>query len=357
MRLYNKVQILKVLNQHLIAYPTPANLNWSWNWGSLAGLLLSSQILTGILLAMHYVGHVDYAFSSVQHLMTDVPSGMILRYAHANGASLFFTVVYLHILRGIYYSSGNQPREMVWITGVVILLAMIITAFIGYSLFSRKWVLTDLSQEKKLAGNLLVFSLINKKLLAFCFEVKTLGAWLLSGNFVGPLRPMGVVAPSDLILFSAILLNTKNGTKKPATPVKSYYNLHLTETQLKISKENKQKSGVYLVYNEVNGNGYIGSAITNRISVRFRNNCVHLTGGNKPLTRALNKYGLQNFSFHILEYYGGFVAKNDLKKSHLKLLELETSYIRSCNPVYNLLDIAGSSLGLKHSPETPKIKN
>jgi hypothetical protein len=172
-----------------------------------------------------------------------------------------------------------------------------------------------------------------------------------------PTRPMGVVAPSDLILFSAILLNTKNGTKKPATPVKSYYNLHLTETQLKISKENKQKSGVYLVYNEVNGNGYIGSAITNRISVRFRNNCVHLTGGNKPLTRALNKYGLQNFSFHILEYYGGFVAKNDLKKSHLKLLELETSYIRSCNPVYNLLDIAGSSLGLKHSPETPKIKN
>ena len=134
MRLYNKVQVLKVLNQHLIAYPTPANLNWSWNWGSLAGLLLSSQIITGILLGMHYVGHVDYAFSSVQHLMTDVPSGMILRYAHANGASLFFTVVYLHILRGIYYSSGNQPREMVWITGVVILLAMIITAFIGYVL-------------------------------------------------------------------------------------------------------------------------------------------------------------------------------------------------------------------------------
>lgn len=134
MRLYNKVQVLKVLNQHLIAYPTPANLNWNWNWGSLAGLLLSSQILTGILLGMHYVGHVDYAFSSVVHLMNDVPSGMILRYAHANGASLFFTVVYLHILRGIYYSSGNQPREMVWITGVVILLAMIITAFIGYVL-------------------------------------------------------------------------------------------------------------------------------------------------------------------------------------------------------------------------------
>ena len=110
------------------------NLNWNWSWGSLSGLILGSQIVTGILLAMHYVGHVDHAFASVQHLMVDVPSGMILRYAHANGASLFFTVVYLHVLRGLYYSSGNQPREIVWISGVVILLLMIITAFIGYVL-------------------------------------------------------------------------------------------------------------------------------------------------------------------------------------------------------------------------------
>jgi hypothetical protein len=110
------------------------NLNYSWNGGSLAGMMLASQMLTGILLAMHYVGHIDHAFTSVQHLMTDVPSGMILRYAHANGASLFFIVVYLHVLRGIYYGSGAQPREMVWISGVVILLLMIITAFIGYVL-------------------------------------------------------------------------------------------------------------------------------------------------------------------------------------------------------------------------------
>jgi len=134
MRLHNRVQVLKMLNTHLGVYPTPMNLNWSWSWGSLSGLLLGSQIITGILLAMHYVGHVDHAFASVQHLMVDVPSGLILRYAHANGASLFFTVVYLHVLRGIYYSSGNQPREIVWISGVVILLLMIITAFIGYVL-------------------------------------------------------------------------------------------------------------------------------------------------------------------------------------------------------------------------------
>ena len=134
MRLHNKIQVLGLLNTHLVAYPTPMNLNWAWNGGSLAGIMLASQMLTGILLAMHYVSHVDYAFASVQHLMTDVPSGMILRYTHANGASLFFIVVYLHILRGMYYNSGTQPRELVWITGVVILLVMIITAFIGYVL-------------------------------------------------------------------------------------------------------------------------------------------------------------------------------------------------------------------------------
>ena len=134
MRLHNRVQVLGLLNQHLGVYPTPINLNWNWSWGSLSGLLLGSQIVTGILLAMHYVGHVDHAFASVQHLMVDVPSGVIIRYAHANGASLFFTVVYLHVLRGLYYSSGTQPREIVWISGVVILLLMIITAFIGYVL-------------------------------------------------------------------------------------------------------------------------------------------------------------------------------------------------------------------------------
>ena len=134
MRIHSTSNILKVLNQHLVSYPTPVNLNYMYNWGSLAGIMLSLQIITGFLLAMHYVPSTSMAFESVIHLMTDVPSGIILRYAHANGASLFFIVVYMHVLRGIYYSSGNQPRELVWISGVVILLIMIITAFIGYVL-------------------------------------------------------------------------------------------------------------------------------------------------------------------------------------------------------------------------------
>ena len=126
--------LLNVVQNHLISYPTPSNLSGNYNWGVLAGLCLVLQILTGIFLAMHYTAHVDYAFDSVQHLMRDVPNGWLLRYLHANGASLFFIVVYMHLFRGLYYTSYAQPREQVWLIGVVILLVMILTAFIGYVL-------------------------------------------------------------------------------------------------------------------------------------------------------------------------------------------------------------------------------
>jgi ubiquinol-cytochrome c reductase cytochrome b subunit len=98
MRINHKLGPLKILNQHLIVYPTPANLSYAWGFGSLAGLILSSQIVTGILLAMHYVGHTEHAFQSVQHLMTDVPSGMILRYAH-----LMVLVYFLQLFIFIFF--------------------------------------------------------------------------------------------------------------------------------------------------------------------------------------------------------------------------------------------------------------
>jgi ubiquinol-cytochrome c reductase cytochrome b subunit len=126
--------LLNVVNSHLIAYPTPVNLNGNYNYGVLAGITLVLQLATGIFLAIHYTAHIDLAFSSVQHLMRDVPNGWILRYLHANGASLFFIVVYLHLFRAIYYTSYAQPREAVWLIGVVLLLVIIITAFIGYVL-------------------------------------------------------------------------------------------------------------------------------------------------------------------------------------------------------------------------------
>ncbi|PSJ37975.1 cytochrome b [Allosphingosinicella deserti] len=115
-------------------YPVPRNLNYFWNFGVLAGLALTVQIVTGIILAMHYVPYGDAAFLSVERIMRDVPQGWLLRYAHANGASFFFMVTYIHIFRGLYYGSYKAPRELVWMLGLVILLLMMATAFMGYVL-------------------------------------------------------------------------------------------------------------------------------------------------------------------------------------------------------------------------------
>jgi ubiquinol-cytochrome c reductase cytochrome b subunit len=120
------------------------------------------QIVTGIFLAMHYTAHVDFAFHSVQHLMRDVPRGWLLRYMHANGRSLFFIVVYMHLFRALYYTSYASPREAVWLIGVIILLVMILTAFIGYvlpwgqmSLWGRT-VITSLASALPVVGTSIV---------------------------------------------------------------------------------------------------------------------------------------------------------------------------------------------------------
>jgi ubiquinol-cytochrome c reductase cytochrome b subunit len=115
-------------------YPVPRNLNYAWNFGVLAGLALVLQIVTGIVLAMHYEASGAGAFASVEHIMRDVNQGWFLRYAHANGASFFFIVTYIHIFRGLYYGSYKAPREMVWMLGLVIFLLMMATAFMGYVL-------------------------------------------------------------------------------------------------------------------------------------------------------------------------------------------------------------------------------
>ncbi len=115
-------------------YPVPRNLNYFWNFGVLAGMFLAIQIVTGIVLAMHYAANAGIAFDSVEHIMRDVNSGWFIRYAHANGASLFLAVVYIHIARGLWYGSYKAPREMVWLLGVVIFLLMMATAFMGYVL-------------------------------------------------------------------------------------------------------------------------------------------------------------------------------------------------------------------------------
>ena len=115
-------------------YPVPRNLSYMWNFGVLAGFCLVMQIITGVVLAMHYAPNALVAFGTTEHIMRDVNWGWLMRYAHANGASFFFVVVYLHIFRGFFYSSYKAPREMIWLLGVVIFLLMMATAFMGYVL-------------------------------------------------------------------------------------------------------------------------------------------------------------------------------------------------------------------------------
>ncbi|HET9398948.1 MAG TPA: cytochrome b/b6 [Sphingomicrobium sp.] len=115
-------------------YPVPRNLNYGWNFGVLSGVFLTIQIITGIVLAMWYYSSADGAFNSIEHIMRDVNAGWMMRYAHANGASFFFIVVYIHIFRGLFYGSYKAPREMVWMLGLVIYLLMMATAFMGYVL-------------------------------------------------------------------------------------------------------------------------------------------------------------------------------------------------------------------------------
>jgi quinol-cytochrome oxidoreductase complex cytochrome b subunit len=122
------------LDSHLIHYPTPTNLTYAWSFGSLAGICLIIQIITGVFLATHYTPNMELAFNSVQYIMRDVPNGWFFRYVHANGASMFFIVVYIHLFRGLYYGSYIQPREFIWCSGVLILLLMMGTAFTGYVL-------------------------------------------------------------------------------------------------------------------------------------------------------------------------------------------------------------------------------
>lgn len=120
--------------KHFSHYRTPKNLSYLWNLGSIAGLGLVIQIITGIMLAMHYTPHVDHAFDSVENIMRNVNYGWFIRYAHAVGASMFFISVYIHIGRGLYYGSYKAPRELLWHIGIVIFLTMMATAFMGYVL-------------------------------------------------------------------------------------------------------------------------------------------------------------------------------------------------------------------------------
>lgn len=134
MRILKSHPLLKIVNSYTIDSPQPSNISYLWNFGSLLGLCLGIQIITGVTLGMHYTPNVLEAFDSVEHIMRDVNNGWLIRYLHSNTASAFFFLVYLHIGRGLYYGSYKAPRTLVWTIGTVLLIAMIATAFLGYVL-------------------------------------------------------------------------------------------------------------------------------------------------------------------------------------------------------------------------------
>ena len=129
-----QLPVFSYFDKEYVRFPTPRNLNYFWSFGGIAMIMLAIMIITGILLAMQYTPHTDHAFDSVERIMRDVNYGWLLRYMHMNGASLFFVAVYIHIWRGMYYGSYKKPRELLWILGVVILMLMMATAFMGYVL-------------------------------------------------------------------------------------------------------------------------------------------------------------------------------------------------------------------------------
>ena len=157
-----RLPIFSVLREALVDHPTPRNLNYWWNFGSLAGITLIIMIVSGLLLSMHYVAHVDLAFDSVEHIMRDVNYGWLIRYIHSVGASMFFLIVYIHIGRGLYYGSYKSPREVLWWLGIIIFLLMIAAAFLGYTLpwgqmsFWGATVITNLFSAIPLVGDNIV---------------------------------------------------------------------------------------------------------------------------------------------------------------------------------------------------------
>ena len=218
---FKKHPIIQLVNNHLIDYPTPSNLTLWWNYGFLAGMCLGIQIVTGIALAMHYTPHVDLAFLSLENIMRDVNGGWLLRYLHANGASMFFIVVYIHIGRGLYYGSYAEPRGLVWILGTVILLLMMATAFMGYVLpwgqmsFWGATVITNLFSAFPIVGSKIVtllwggFSVDNATLNRF-FSLHYLMPFVIAAFALihiaavhenGSNNPLGISSVNDKIGF------------------------------------------------------------------------------------------------------------------------------------------------------------
>ena len=220
----SRLPIFTMLDHEYNQYPMPRNVNYLWAFGAIAGIMLVIMIATGLVLAMQYAAHTSIAFESVERIMRDVNYGWLLRYVHANGASMFFIAVYIHMFRGLYYGSNKAPREIQWILGVLILLAMMATAFMGYVLpwgqmsFWGATVITNLFSAFPLVGDPIVtwlwggFSVDNPTLNRF-FALHFLLPFVLLGLVIlhtaalhvsGSNNPLGIdpKGPQDTVPFN-----------------------------------------------------------------------------------------------------------------------------------------------------------
>ena len=243
--------------------------------------------------------------------MRDVNYGYLIRYIHANGASFFFICMYGHIGKALYYGIYKSPRVFVCIIGVIIFILTMATAFLGYKKIKTQ------NSPKSLINKIKYGPLINKR----CLHTKTI---------------QDIDNPEKIF--------NKLGIK-----VENYWeNLHLSKTRENINELVKNKSGIYIIINKITGNKYIGSAITNKLHVRFANHCIHTNNGSKLVKQAIKKYGLNNFIFGIIEYYPEKITKYN----NIELLILEQTYLNLLEPEYNILTEACNSFGYKHSEET-----
>lgn len=334
---------LSLVNSYIIDSPQPSSINYWWNLGSLLGLCLVIQICTGIFLAMHYSSNIELAFSSVEHIMRDVQYGYLLRYMHANGASFFFLCLYIHIGKGLYYGSYRSPRIVLWTVGVIIFILTIAAAFLGYknnnSLTSyinikiNEYKNTPYLKQVRKSWNRL--NIINQK--------RNYQLLLYKNNYPITDKTLEEVLKE---------LNIKL--------LYAWDNLEDNKVRSNIINTVKNKRGIYIIINKINNKFYIGSSI-NKLYTRL---CKHLLNlnGNKYLKNSVKLYGLNNFIYGIIEIKNNtFITINNdlnLKEIYEELAYLETLYILTLLPQYNILQEAYSSKGYKHTPITiQKIKD
>ena len=281
-------------------------------------------------------------------IMRDVNNGWAVRYTHANVASFFFIFVYAHIARGLYYGSYKSPRVLLWAIGVIILIVMMATAFLGYE-HSPKWFNINISfaiiliivyiiiQNRK--NKVLIYPVGNKMKNTKYNEFNN-----KSVNYLNKKRYSTISYTNYSIEFSSSDRLNSIIKELGVNPVYIFENLNLENIRKQILNDTKGLSGIYMIVNKITKDYYIGSAATNRFYARFSNHLIYFRGS-KIVKTAVKKYKLDNFAFIILELYPNIVTKENNKE----LLDLEDRYLKLLLPNYNILTEAGSSFGYKHT--------